>query len=269
LGNSIKTDLPVISEEDNRHFQIKEMNSSHLAIGEDSEGNYSSETPKKGGTISRKKSRARENVTSLPPLKFQAPQIISRSEQEKGSGQSLGGGKFVGKLLSSIDTRDINQSIQVLLPYGGRMKGGQYLGKNTIVLGQITYPQKGERIFITFNKIISSDGQEKNISGQALDSKDYKRGVDGEFHSETGVRVASTLGLTMLSGMTDVLTEKTALGEAGVVTPKANLKNALFHGVSQVTEMEAERQASELTQTPPYVTLEVGHDLIVEINEIQ
>ncbi len=82
------------------------------------------------------------------------------------------------------------------------------------------------------------------------------------------MRIAGTLGLTMVSSMSDVLTEKTTHGESGVTTPKANMKNAVFQGVSKVSEMEASRQAEAMAQTPPYITLDAGIDLIVTLGAL-
>ena len=69
----------------------------------------------------------------------------------------------------------------------------------------------------------------------------------------------------MVSGMTEVLTEKKALGDKGVVTPKATMKNAIYHGISKVSEMEAARQAQELSAERAYVTIEAGSDVIVSL----
>ncbi|MDX1470829.1 MAG: hypothetical protein R3213_04980, partial [Flavobacteriaceae bacterium] len=86
-----------------------------------------------------------------------------------------------------------------------------------------------------------------------------------DYHGTATVRIATTLGLSMVSGMTEVLTEKQALGESGAVTPKATMKNAFYHGVSKVSEMEANRQAGELSNEKAYVTVDAGSDLIVSL----
>ena len=69
----------------------------------------------------------------------------------------------------------------------------------------------------------------------------------------------------MVAGVSDVLVEKEALGQGYSTTPKATLKNGVYNGVAKVADMEASRQAERLAQTPEYVTIEAGTDLIVSL----
>jgi hypothetical protein len=85
------------------------------------------------------------------------------------------------------------------------------------------------------------------------------------------MRVASTLGLTMVAGMSDVLTEKEAIGGGGLlpgsVTVKSTMKNALYHGISQVAQDESNRQAAAIAEEQEYVTVNAGTDLIVSLTK--
>ncbi|MBT4792623.1 MAG: hypothetical protein HON90_13705, partial [Halobacteriovoraceae bacterium] len=188
-----------------------------------------------------------------------------RSDLPVHEGSLPTGTNFIGKLLSTVDTRDLNQFIKVLLPYGGSYKGKNKLPKDSMLLGSVKYSGRGEKVYINFVKAILPTGQEMEISAVALNPKDYSTGILGEHHGTRGIRIATTLGLSMVSGMTEVLTEKQALGENGTVTPKANMKNAFYHGVSKVSEMEASRQAQELSAEKAYVTIEAGSDLIISL----
>ena len=121
---------------------------------------------------------------------------------------------------------------------------------------------------VNLNKVIGTATSKKGefeINAQALNPQDYSTGIFGDYHGTATVRIATTLGLSMVSGMTEVLTEKQALGESGAVTPKATMKNAFYHGVSKVSEMEANRQAGELSNEKAYVTVDAGSDLIVSL----
>lgn len=222
--------------------------------------------PESQKTATQKTSKGHGISANL--IQYRAKQVISRDDSGKKS-QMPTGANFIGKLLTAVDSRDLNSLIKVLLPYGMKFKGEEFLEKDSILIGKASYSGKGDRFFLTFDRAILPSGDEKTISGYALDTSDYSNGVVGEYHSESGVRIASTLGLTLVSGMADVLTEKTisggGFGSTSVVTTNSTIKNAGIHGISKVTEMEASRQGEALAQTPPYVTLEAGKDLIITL----
>ncbi|WP_127718216.1 TrbI/VirB10 family protein [Halobacteriovorax sp. HLS] len=218
----------------------------------------------KAGDQSRSKVKTR-SIKRMPNIKLMAKQIISRSDLATYQDAIPTGTNFIGKLISRIDTREQNQFIKVLLPYGGSFKGRSKLPNDTILLGTAKYSGHGKKVFVQFAKAILPTGMEVEINAQALNPDDYSSGILGDYHGTAGVRIATTLGLSMVSGMTEVLTEKKALGESGAVTPKATMKNALYHGVSKVTDMEAARQAQELSAEKPYVTIDAGVDLIISL----
>lgn len=179
------------------------------------------------------------------------------------------GTNLIGRTLTTIDTRQADQLVKVLLPYGGRFSGGGEIPKNSIVFGQVSYGGKGKKVFIKFSKGVFPGGQEFPLEAQALSSSDYSPGVLGRFHGNADLRIASTLGLTMVAGMSDVLTEKESLGgsalQSGAVTPKATMKNAVMHGVSEVAKSEAQRQAEAIGDEQEFVTVDAGTDLIVSL----
>ncbi len=206
-------------------------------------------------------------------IEYKATQVIERKGPD-GLEKGLPlGTNLVGKLLTAIDTREMGQFYKVLLPYGGKDKNGGSVPKNTIAFGKISYPGKGEKVFIQFTKALLPDGREVKLKAQALSSKNYSPGLIGDFHGKRTERIAATLGLTMVSAMTDTLTEREALGGgasngttiATEVTPKATAKNAFYQGVSKVSEMEAGRQASELGDSQEYVTVPAGKEMIVNL----
>jgi len=196
-------------------------------------------------------------------IKYRAPQVIER----KGNPTSKLpiGSNLVGKLLTSIDTREGEQLYKVLLPYGGKGKRGEGLPKNTILFGNITYPNHGKKVFMRFNQALLPDGKEAVFQAQALNTKDYSPGLEGKLHSGATSRIAATLGLTMVSAFTDTLTEKQSLGAEGAITPKATVKNALYQGISKASAAEAPRQAEELSKAQAYVTVPAGREMIVNL----
>ena len=196
-------------------------------------------------------------------IKYRAPQVIERKSNL--TSKLPIGSNLVGKLLTSIDTREGEQLYKVLLPYGGKGKRGEGLPKNTILFGNITYPNHGKKVFMRFTKALLPDGKESVFQAQALNTKDYSPGLEGKFHSGATSRIAATLGLTMVSAFTDTLTEKQVSGSEGVVTPKATVKNALYQGISKASAAEAPRQAEELSKVQAYVTVPAGREMIVNL----
>jgi hypothetical protein len=154
----------------------------------------------------------------------------------------------------------------VSLPYGASDKiGGGSLPRETVLFGQVSYPGQGERVYVNFDHAVLPDGREIQIQARALSSKDYTAGIIGDFHGNEANRMASVLGLSMVSGMSEVMVEKEGLGRSFGATPKASLQNGFYNGLSKVTEMEAAHQAEKLNQTPEYVTVRAGSDVIVSL----
>lgn len=231
-------------------------------------------------SISQAKSGSPQNiggvVDSLPQekrvvIKYHGKTIRYKGKQVIGPDAATqripSGANFVGKLLASIDTRS-QQRVHVMLPFGGSHKsGGGSLPPETILMGQFNYPGQGERVFITFTKAVLPDGEEISIQAQALSSKDYRSGIIGDYHSNKGSQMASVLGLSMVSGISEVMIEKQGLGQSFNATPKPNLKNGIYNGVAKITETEANDQATQLAQTPKYVTIDSGSDVIISLGE--
>ena len=90
-------------------------------------------------------------------INFKASQVIDRGEKIQ-NGIPLGS-NLIGKLISSIDTRDPNSFIKVLLPMEESLKQGTEFPK-IILLGQVSYSGRGEKIFLKFNRGVTPDGVE-------------------------------------------------------------------------------------------------------------
>ncbi len=212
------------------------------------------------------------------PIKYKAPQVIVREEDHESLALPTGT-YFEGQLLSAIDTRQEGAWVRVRLPKGGRFKErdrGQ-LPKETILIGSIRYPGKGKKVFIHFSKGVLPNGNEFGLQAEALAPRSHRPGLSGKYHSRRGGKMASILGLSMVAGMTETLTQKEALGRSKFgsgsgsspssvsITPKATLKNAFYHGASKVADMESQRQASELNHLVPYVTIPIETNLVVSL----
>lgn len=220
-----------------------------------------------GGIQNQQTDSKTEGSRRVPHVKinYRAKQVLTNGGNNQGKSLPTGV-NLIGKLITSIDTRASDQKIKVILPYGGKHKGsGASLPINTILLGRVSYSGKGEKVLINFNSGVLPTGDEIQLQAQALDAKDYSVGLKGEVHGNAIGRTAATLGLTMVSGMTETLVQKEALGQGFDITPKASLQNGFFNGLSQVTRMEATRKAQEMQNAQSYLTVDAGKDLIISL----
>jgi hypothetical protein len=204
-------------------------------------------------------------------LVYNSRQVLERIGSEGTLTTPLPSGtNFIAKLVNGIDTREANQVAKVILPYGARHASGGFLPKNAILLGIVSYGGESEKIFIRFNRVIYPNGKEFKIDAQALNSADYSPGLLGVNHSNSDIRMASSIGLTMVSAATDVLTKRSMLGGINpfgmdTAQPDATAQNAMLQGVSQVTKQEAQRQAQDMQKAQEYVTLYSDSDLIISL----
>lgn len=197
--------------------------------------------------------------------KYKAAQVIVREGSYQREKTIPIGTNLIGKLLVSIDTRETEQFYKVFLPYGGNFKEGAEIPKGSTLFGKIKYSGKGRKVFMTFSKGVFPTGEEFEIEAQALNSKDYSPGLVGDFHGRSGARVAAALGLSIVSGASTLLMDREQLGAQGVTAPKATLKNAMYGGLSQAANTEAERQGQRLSEKTEYVTIDAGKDLIINL----
>jgi type IV secretory pathway VirB10-like protein len=172
----------------------------------------------------------------------------------------------LGFLLNNIDTRDPSM-VRVLLPRGGESMGVE-IPAGSILSGQYSYNGNGNKVFITFHRMDTSDGKIQKIDATALDTQDYSSGVRGEEFSENGIKIASQMGLSMFAGMTDTLTEKESIGMgATAVQAKPTMKNALLQGMSKAAQDESGRTASEIQSLKDYVVVSEGKEMIIQLLE--
>lgn len=208
--------------------------------------------------------------SSVKPMKltYNARQVFDRTEAQGLTTPIPSGTNFVGKLINGIDTRQDNQVLKVSLPYGGTHPSGGKIPRDSVLLGSASY-SGGDRVYIRFNRVIYPNGQEYRIDAQALSSGDYTPGLIGYHHSETDLRVAGSLALTIVSAGTDVLTQRTMYGAnaygMGMNQPNPTMGNAALQGVSQVTKQEAERVGSKMQSKEEYLTVPTSGDLIVSL----
>ncbi len=206
----------------------------------------------------------RANSKKKSSIKYFTSQLIG-SDAEKAK-TMLSGSKLLGVLLNPIDTRaDSPVRAKVIRDAAS---GGLMIEKGSVLVGRFSYSGSGDRVRIDFDRVVSSSGKAKKISAQALDASSFTAGITGEAFSEEGIKIASQLGLSMFSGMADVLTEKESLGFAqGSIQAKPTMKNALLQGLSGAARDQSQRTARDIESLKEYVLVEKGKELIIELTE--
>ncbi len=200
------------------------------------------------------------------PIKYKAQQVFVRPDIN-GSKTLPSRTLFIGKLLSHVDTRQSDILVRVVLPLEGRLQGHMSLPQGSVLWGAPSYPGHGPRVFIQFHKGVLPNGREIKISAMALDAKDFASGLMGHYHSGLVRRMGSTLGLGFVSGASEVLQEKEALGEGKTITTKPTLRNAFLGGVSGFVKKEGNLQLKTSSGQGPYITLKPGKELVVSLTE--
>lgn len=207
---------------------------------------------------------AREQKRKRVSVKYFASQLIEASGKTPKAIRS--GAKLVGFLLNSIDTRSPSP-VRVRIAQGGEANGVE-IEKGAVLTGQYSYGGSGDRVFISFSRLDTLEGEPKKIQALALDSGTYTAGVSGEIHSDAGLKTAASLGLTMFAGMADVLTEKESLGfSQNGVQAKSTMRNALLQGLSHSAQEQTGRMQAEINSSKDYVVIPEGKEMIIELTE--
>lgn len=199
-------------------------------------------------------------------VKYRAVQIINREGGDPDRKLPIGT-SCVGKLITAIDTRAQGALVRVLLPYGAAFDHDRRIDRGSVIFGTTSYPGSGEKVYLKFNRILLPSGQEFKIQAEALSSADYSPGISGGEHDGTEERLAGTVGLSMISGVSEVMVEKEALNQYAAPTPKSSLRNGFYNGMNKATQGEIERRAAKMNGEQDFVTIEAGADVIVSLTE--
>ncbi len=226
------------------------------------------------GTSSRKQNRISGDESAPRQLKrgahsaikYAGKQVLVRSSSQGDRALPVGT-NLIGKLLSSVDTRQSEKFVRVLLPYGGKFKNRVGIPKNTVLLGQVSYPSRGKRVYLNFHTGVLPNGEEIKVAGAAMDAKDFSPGLIGNYNSAFSGRAGATLGFSFVAGASEVLQEKEALGQGHFVSKKATLNNALLNGVSEFAKTEGAFQLEEARSETGFVTLNQGKELIITLTK--
>jgi len=197
-------------------------------------------------------------------IRYFAPQVLGSNT--KGPKAIKSGSRLIGVLLNPIDTR-APSTVRVRVPKGGEASGVT-IEAGSVLVGQFSYSGDNDRVYLTFMRVDSPDGESRKIAALALEASDYTLGVSGEVFTGMGIKVAATMGLSMFARMADTLTDRESLGNSfNSVQAKPSMKNALLQGASRATQDQANRTASSIDQAKSYIIVPEGKEMIIELSE--
>jgi len=203
-------------------------------------------------------------------VKLKAIQVIAGQAIKSRNSKSTKGKRFIGRLLTKVDSRQTGTEVQVELPYGMQIGSHSSISKGSVLRG-ISHTTKGKRVGIKFNTLITTEGLEYPISAIALDSSDYAFGIKGRLHSKGLSRIATTVALGAANAaIGGIITREQSLNEDDDTRElvEKSLKTSGLQGISSGLGSEIQNSTNDLkSRNQDYVTVDFGKDLIVELVE--
>ena len=106
-----------------------------------------------------------------------------------------------------------------------------------------------ERLFIRFSNVVFDDGTYGVIDAQAADTSDKTVGLKGSMVGSYAWKMAGSVGLGFLGGLSEGLQD--SYGQDGATVQKPSLKNALLKGTSTAAlQQSQEFMSSARNETP-------------------
>jgi hypothetical protein len=135
-----------------------------------------------------------------------------------------------------------NGPIKARLTQSITINGETLVDEGSILFGQGI--STDERLFITFKKIISSDGSMITILGHAYESSDQIVGLKGSKVGDKALAVAGTIGLGFVGGMSEGLENAQTVN--GVEIRDNSLRNAMLNGAAHASLDESKELLNDL-----------------------
>ena len=192
--------------------------------------------------VVRKKLRAR----IIRPKYYKGPQVLARPSSElipPGSmikAKLISGASNGSVKAKSVDSLTING--ETIIPAGSVFWG--------------TGNSNEHRLYVGFKKLVLKNGTVKAINAQAADSSDKVTGLKGSKLGNYGFRLAGSIGLNLLSGLSEGLREKEVKG--GIAVDKTDLNNALLSGAAHASIELSRELMNGLKNKKPMIVKKSG-----------
>lgn len=216
--------------------------------------------------------------TYIPPLLARDSPKTKNGEPPNENGKAKGKRKketrFTGPLLvtrpklpippgasakAKLLTGGSNGSVRAELTESLQVNGEIVLAPGGVLVG--TGSSTEDRLFIRFNQLIFKDGTFQTVQAQAFDPDDKLAGLKGSLLGNRAWKLAGSIGLNFVGGLSEGLQETEAKNGAAYKTP--SLKNGLLNGASRAAIEASHDEMSQLRNMPPVIRVDAGHEIVV------
>lgn len=137
-------------------------------------------------------------------------------------------------------------------------------GTTLLGVGQST----DERLFIRFTQMVFKDGGFTSIQAQACDASDKIAGLKGSKVGTQAFKLAASIGLNFVGGMSQALQEPDLQTSFGYRGTRPNARNALLNGASTAALEQSQTMMSEYRNKPPKMEASTGVPIFIlfEVN---
>lgn len=224
-----------------------------FSVGEPIEKKYQKEEK----TLGKKKPKV---------IQYSAPQVI---ERDKGRSLAPIASKIKAILRYPLDTRYPESMVEAILPRAFFFRGKKIMPQKTVLIGKMIYRGRGDRVQVNFYRGVKPDGREFKLSAVAMDADSGLLGLKGIVHGNAQKRIAKTIGLSAISNMAHVLTQKEALGRGHgtSIEYKSTVPNALIYATGKTAKKEAVRRMERIGEGGDYITVKAHTAFIVVLSE--
>jgi hypothetical protein len=194
---------------------------------------------------------SRKNRKQPRPLKLPGLQKFLR---QRASGTPAG-----AELMARLITTATNGLVKAEALNTLKMNGDTFVRAGEILMGRGQSTE--ELLLVHFTKLIHSDGSTESIDAEAADAEDRSIGLRGKAISRYAAKYAAAIGLNFVGGMTEVLQDRTNVGQQAVPEPSA--KNALLSGTGRATLEMANETMAGIRNKPSVIAVEAGREILI------
>lgn len=196
------------------------------------------------------KAKSKEARKSRPAKLYTGPELVTRPKIPIPPG-TVAKGKLV--------TGASNGPVRAKLTEPVLVNGEVLLEAGPILIG--TGSSTEERLFIRFDQMVFKDGSVQSIEAQVFDPEDKLAGLKGSLLGNRTVRLAGSIGLNFVGGLSDGLQDTQTQG--GTAFRPSTLKNAFLNGASVAAIDESRNEMSKLKNEMPVIQVDAGREIII------
>lgn len=187
---------------------------------------------------------------------YTAPQVVKRHASLKIPPGTL----IRAVLISGASDGPVRAEIQESFS----VEGETLIEEGTVLLG--VGQSTDERLFIRFSQMVFKDGGFASIQAQACDIEDKIAGLKGSKVGTQAFKLAASIGLNFVGGMSQAFQESEFQNGFGIRKP--NARNVLLNGTSTAALEQSQAMMNEYRNKPPKIEVKAGIPVLVlfEVN---